>query len=172
MKYKKDSLRRRAEIFDQFVKKVDSNVFKDGVYRVKTFFENGKIDNTHLSDLPAEEQKALVAWVGYNFDLAKNFYLGATSYGFKHVYEYRAHIYVTNNQFKEAMLMNGFYPKDASELNWIFRIKKSSSVFKTFSDGKFGTPMLDRENLNEILGKVRNPLNDLDEFDFPLKDYF
>ena len=172
MKYKKDSLRRRAEIFDQFVKKVDSNVFKDGVYRVKTVFENGKMDNTHLSDLPAEEQKTLVAWVGYNFDLAKNFYLGATSYGFKHVYEYRALIYLTNNQFKEAMLMTGFYPKDASELNWIFRIKTQSSVFKTFSDGKFGTPMLDRENLNETLGKVRNPLNDLDEFDFPLKYYF
>ena len=166
------ALMRRAEIFDQFVKRVDSNVFKDGVYRVKTVSESGKIDNTHLSDLPAEEQKTLVAWVGYNFDLAKNFYLGATSYGFKHVYERRAHIYVTNNQFKEAMLMNGFYPKDASELNWIFRIKKSSPALKTFRDGKLGIPMLDRENLNEILGKVRNPLNDLDEFDFPLKDYF
>lgn len=167
-----DALMRRAEIFNQFVKKVDSNVFKDGVYRVKTFFECGKIDTTHLSDLPAEEQKALVAWVGYNFDLAKNFYLEATSYEFKHVYEYRAHIYLTNNQFKEAMLMNGFYPKDASELNWIFRIKKSSSAFKTFSDGKLGTPMLDREDLNNVLGKVRNPLNDLDEFSFPLKKYF
>ena len=172
MKCKKDSLRRRAETFDQFVKMVDSNVFKGGVYRVKTVLYGGGIDDTHLSDLPVEEQKALVAWVGYNFDLAKNFWTGATSYGLKHVYEYRAHIYLTNNQFKEAMLMNGFYPKDASELNWIFRIKKSSSALKTFSDGKFGTPMLDREDLNEVLGKVRNPLNDLDQFSFPLKYYF
>lgn len=166
------ALMRRAETFNQFAKRVNSNVFKNGVYRVKTFFENGEIDNTHLSDLPAEEQKALVAWVGYNFDLAKNFYSGATSYGFKHVYERRAHIYLTNNQFKEAMLMNGFYPKDASELNWTFRIKKSSPALKTFSDGELGTPMLDREDLNEVLGKVRNPFNDLDQFNFPLKNYF
>lgn len=147
------ALMRRAEIFDQFVKRVDSNVFENGVYRVKTFFENGEIDNTHLSDLPAEEQKAFVTWIGYNFYPAKVFLASLTSYGFKHVYERRAHIYVTNNQFKEAMLMNGFYPKDASELNWIFRIKKSSPALKTFRDGKLGIPMIDREDLSKVIFK-------------------
>ena len=147
------ALMRRAEIFDQFVKRVDSNVFENGVYRVKTVFENGEIDNTHLSDLPAEEQKRLVTWVAYNFYPAKSFLHFPTSYRFKHTYERRAHIYVTNNQFKEAMLMNGFYPKDASELNWTFRIKKSSPAMQEFRDGKFGTPMVDREDLSKVIFK-------------------
>ena len=151
------ALMRRAEIFDQFVKRVDSNVFKDGVYRIVKMSlkkgDCGDLSDAHLSDLPAEEQKRLVTWVAYNFYPAKSFLHFPTSYRFTNTYAKRAHIDITHNQFKEAMLMNGFYPKDASELNWTFRIKKSSPAMQEFRDGKFGTPMVDREDLSKVIFK-------------------
>ena len=147
---KMSTYERRMNMFREFVEKVDSDVFKDGVYRVKTVFENGEIDNTHLSDLPAEEQKRLVTWVAYNFYPSEKFLRFPTSYDFTNTYAKRAHIDITHNQFKEAMLMNDFCPEDASELNWTFRIKKSSPAMQVFRDCKFGMPMVDREYLHDV----------------------
>jgi len=38
-------------------------------------------------------------------------------------------IYVTNNQMKDAMLMEGFRPVKENELNWVFCISEKSPVF-------------------------------------------
>lgn len=145
---------RRMDMFRECVEKVDSNVFKGGVYRIVKMSlkkgDCGDLSDAHLSDLPAEEQKRLVTWVAYNFYPSKNFLHFPTSYRFTNTYAKRARIDITHNQFKEAMLMNDFYPEDASELNWTFRIKGSSPAMQVFRDGKFGIPMVDREYLNDV----------------------
>lgn len=73
---------------------------------------------------------------------AQNVLSGHTSYGMKHILESRTGSYMTNNQFKEAMMECGFFPVVVDELNWRFRIKKSSPMFTIQTDGKCGLPML------------------------------
>ena len=103
--------------------------------------ETGK-DNAHFSDLSAEEQEKALIWIRYNVLPGKSVLNSHTSYGMKHVLDDRTNIYMTNNQFKEAMLASGFIPSDPDELNWNFYIKKSSPIFKLQVDGKPGIPMM------------------------------
>ena len=49
-------------------------------------------------------------------------YSTRTSYGIKHDFE-REGFYLTNGQFKGAMLAAGYDPEKANELNWTFKIK-------------------------------------------------
>lgn len=67
---------------------------------------------------------------------------GHTSYGMKHTLEARTNIYLTNNQFKEAMLLCGFYPVETDKLNRNFYVKKSSPIFQDQVDSKPGLPMM------------------------------
>ena len=65
----------------------------------------------------------------------------------------RTQIHLYNNQFKEAMLINGFWPRDPSELNWLFHIQASSPAIKTQADGYLGIPIIGRQKLNEYRKK-------------------
>jgi hypothetical protein len=99
-------------------------------------------DDSHFRNLTEEEQRIALRWLRYNVVPTKTPYEGRTSYGMKHVLEDRTKIYMTNNQFKEAMLVCGFYPVDTDELNWCFCISKLSPIFVDQADRKPGLPML------------------------------
>jgi hypothetical protein len=82
----------------------------------------------HPLDLPAAydelnqaEKDALVYWIEHAICSATR-YSNRTSYGIKHDFEREA-FYLTNGQFKGAMLAAGYQPEDAQELNWTFKIK-------------------------------------------------
>lgn len=71
----------------------------------------------------------------YSINKIKTFNTSRTSYGLKHVFErkYRETLsgnlggsYVTNGQFKGAMLEAGFDVKDKSRLNWHFNASQKS----------------------------------------------
>ncbi|PLS87017.1 MAG: hypothetical protein CYG60_04175 [Actinobacteria bacterium] len=80
---------------------------------------NGPEDHDTLS---REEQAALQAWIGANMRPAKTPDPYRTSYGLKHRFEESAGgCYVTNGQFKGAMLKAGYEPVEPTELNWRFR---------------------------------------------------
>lgn len=110
--------------------------------------ENGEFkvetgnDKSHFSDLSAEEQNLALTWLEWNIYGAHNVLRGHTSYGMKHVLESRTNIYMTNNQFKEAMLKLWHFPHDVNTLNWEFSIKKGSPIFKLQIDKKYGLPLL------------------------------
>lgn len=62
----------------------------------------------------------LVAFVPSDYTLKSH-----TSYGMKHVFEGSpTGFYVSNGQFKGAMLIAGFVPVNPHELNWIYKIDK------------------------------------------------
>ena len=84
--------------------------------------------NEEYNKLSEEEKRALKNWIKKNFIPTERTYLdGWTSYGLKHVFEESfGGFYVTNDQFKWAMLECGFKPKDPSALNWKFKISKRS----------------------------------------------
>lgn len=117
------------------------NCVKDnrGVSRFVTVTEN---DNHHFSDLTEAEQKMAIRWLRYNILPSTTPLEDHSSYCMKHVLEKRTNIYMTNNQFKEAMLRCDFAPVDTDELNWHFFISKTSPIFVEQADKLAGLPML------------------------------
>lgn len=88
-------------------------------------------DDTRLvTDMTEEEQEKVMAWIHENILPRKTPLLTRSSYGIKHLLERDTKIYMTNNQFKDAMLLCGFYPVDERLLNWNYCISKKSPAFK------------------------------------------
>lgn len=91
---------------------------------------DGHIDSKLVSDLQLDEQLSLMGWIEKNIFPRKTPLGYPSSYGLKHVFEQDTGIYTTNNQFKDAMLLLGFYPVYEGELNWHFCISKKSPGVK------------------------------------------
>lgn len=124
---------------------VDVGYRSDGlmIFRVKT-----PDDRHHLTDLPIEVQDIVLDWIFWNFLPAQKLYPHQSSYSLKHVLQKRTQIYLSNNQFKEAMLIHGFWPRDLKEMNWYFYIQASSPAIKPQADGYSGLPIIGRPDLD------------------------
>ena len=92
--------------------------------------ENGSVDDKLMKDLSIKEQEMVIEWINVNIYPRKTVLNSYTSYGIKHILERELGIYLTNNQFKDAMLICGYYPINPNELNWTYRISKQSPAFK------------------------------------------
>ena len=68
-----------------------------------------------------EQKEALLGWIKDTLTTARRRH-PMTSYGLKHVFE-KDGFYITNGQFKGAMLAAGHAPVDPDALNWSFRVK-------------------------------------------------
>ncbi|WP_432755893.1 hypothetical protein [Staphylococcus pseudoxylosus] len=88
----------------------------------------------HFETLNQVKQNALLEFC-YSLSKIKTFNIKHSSYGLKHVFErrYRDELsgifegsYVTNGQFKGAMLKAGFEVKDKEQLNWHFNVSEKS----------------------------------------------
>ena len=79
-------------------------------------------DTGIYTDLPLDIQKALIKWIERNIYGRKTANLIYSSYDLKHCAERNIKYYITNNQFKDAMLYCGFYPVNPKELNWYYKI--------------------------------------------------
>lgn len=97
--------------------------------------ENGYPDERLITDEPEEIQKIVFAWIRANLYYSRSSYNVRTSYGIKHILQQDTTIYLSNNQFKDAMMMLGFHPKNANVLNWQFNIKERSPAFKNVPHG-------------------------------------
>ena len=96
-------------------------------------------DTSRLKSIPPETQEKIFVWIKANVYPSQGvIFMDMTSYGMKHVLEDRMGLYMTNNQYKEAMLRCGFFPVDSQELNWLYRILKSSPIYVTQKDGRRG----------------------------------
>ena len=64
-------------------------------------------------------------WIKIHIIPAKRANNKYTSYSLKHMVENwsTGNLYITNNQFKDAMMTAGYMPVDENELNWRYRIK-------------------------------------------------
>lgn len=86
--------------------------------------ENGYVDEALIDSLKPEERETLLAWVKTYIHEATYVNHRRTSYGLKHLFQHDTGIYVTNNQFKDAMIECGFFPVDPDELNWKYKISE------------------------------------------------
>ena len=84
--------------------------------------ENGWVDNGLITDRSVEEMEIAMRWIRENILPAEEILPGRTSYGLKHILHHDTKLYLTNNEFKDAMLLSGFEPVNATELNWRYRI--------------------------------------------------
>ncbi len=84
--------------------------------------ENGYEDSGLITSRRDVDIRAVGTWIRENIRKGRTVYKGRTSYGLKHVLERDTGIYLTNNEFKDAMLLTGYFPVDAAELNWRYRI--------------------------------------------------
>ncbi len=131
-----------SKYYDLFLKRIN----KPGRYSWVTanFGEGIRIhsdrEDRHLYVLSTEVREKAVKWVEANIFPRKTPFLDSSSYAMKHVLQERTNIYMTNNQFKELMLLCGFYPVKVDELNWHFCISARSPIFQ-MRKGRFGLTM-------------------------------
>lgn len=83
-------------------------------------------------DLAASEQHRLVDYCTQSFIQRASPNHNWTSYGLKHLFENEAtsSFYVSNGQFKGAMLIAGFFPVAAETVNWVYRISQKSPALE------------------------------------------
>lgn len=84
--------------------------------------ENGWEDNGLITDCSDDVKNAVDEWIRQNVRAAGKILPGRTSYGMKHLLEHDTGIYLTNNEFKDAMMLAGHPPVNAGEMNWRYRI--------------------------------------------------
>ena len=84
--------------------------------------ENGVTDAALVTDCNEEEIRLAGEWIRNSIRPAGTILAGRTSYGLKHILQHDTGVYLTNNQFKDAMLLAGYKPANPNELNWRYRI--------------------------------------------------
>ena len=90
-------------------------------------------DPMAFDSLSPEKKEAVLDWIRYNLYDRETFNPDITSYGLKHIYEQvpgSTDRYLTNGQFKGAMLACGFRAKNTNEINWVFNISARSPAFR------------------------------------------
>ena len=129
-----------SKYYDLFFKRIN----KPGHYSWVTvnFGEGIRIhtdkDERHLCDLSAEVREKSMRWIKANVIPHDTPLNGYDSYGLKHVLQDRTNIYMSNNQFKELMLVCDIFPAKVDELNWRFCISSRSPIRKVQKDGRYG----------------------------------
>lgn len=89
-------------------------------------------------DRPAEFDKLetdikskVVTWCKRNFTATSTFNKKDTSYELKHIFQRQDGTYLTNGQFKAAMILAGFLCENTNELNWCFNISEKSAALSS-----------------------------------------
>jgi len=83
-------------------------------------------DPEHFHTLSGIKKTVLCKWIVEKFDHRQTINYSHTSYGLKHIFEHSTNgFYVTNGQFKGAMLECGF-DKHNDSLNWSFCVTERS----------------------------------------------
>ena len=91
--------------------------------------ENGWTDDGLITDRSENERETALRWIRENIRPRKTPLRERTSYGIKHILQRDTKLYLTNNEFKSAMLLCGYEPVDPNELNWHYRISAKSPAF-------------------------------------------
>lgn len=86
-------------------------------------FSEDIFDDELLTDETSETVDTVLDWIAAHIVPRKTVNSRYSSYGLKHILQSHTGIYLTNNQFKNAMLLSGYMPEDQFALNWYFRIK-------------------------------------------------
>ena len=87
-------------------------------------------DEFTIVDIPNIELDTVLSWIKLNIIPNATPYYDVSSYDLAVALEKETGVYITNNQFKVAMLECGYYPADEGETNWHFCISSVSPAIK------------------------------------------
>ena len=90
--------------------------------------ENGFTDGALITGREDAVVTAVDGWIRKNIRAGKKLLQGHTSYGMKHLLEHDTGVYLTNNEFKDAMLLAGYRPVNPNSLNWKYRIELTREI--------------------------------------------
>ncbi len=91
---------------------------------------DNSFDNALATDLSPDELPKILSWIRENLTPSEDVCHDKGSYNLKHDLENDIGIYMTNNQFKDAMLLCGFKAYNTDDINWKFYISPESALFK------------------------------------------
>ena len=91
--------------------------------------ENGSVDEALIIGHSKEKIDVVCEWIRSKLIRIKTPNYDKSSYGLKHILEKDTGLYLTNNEFKDAMLMCGYEPVNPNDLNWNYCISKKSPEF-------------------------------------------
>lgn len=93
--------------------------------------ESNDIDVRLIDENHSEKEIEIICeWIRSNFIRTKTANFDKSSYGLKHILEDDTGIYLTNNEFKDVMLMCEYEPVNPNALNWYYCISKKSPALK------------------------------------------
>lgn len=79
----------------------------------------------HYENLSDEQKQILLSWIPSNLGRAERIYKKASSYYLKELFEKSPQgFYISNGQFKGAMVAAEYQVLDKKALNWHFNISK------------------------------------------------
>nr|DAZ35171.1 MAG TPA: hypothetical protein [Caudoviricetes sp.] len=111
---------------------------ENGIPIVVTYHQSGFVDSELLTDEPELIQTVTKIWISWCCIPAKSKNSNANSYALKHCFERMTGIYLTNNQFKQAMLLCSLYPDcPYSKLNWDYSLSRKSLCFRSHKHTKY-----------------------------------
>jgi hypothetical protein len=87
-------------------------------------------DEFTIVDIPSIELDTVISWIKLNIIPNATPFYEVSSYDLAVALEKETGVYITNNQFKDAMLECGYYPADEGETNWNFCISSVSPAIK------------------------------------------
>lgn len=95
-------------------------------------YENVSDDDRPASfvDLDPDEKNLATLWCSKHFEQSNEFNQQQSSNILKSLIEENTSLYLSNGQFKGAMLLAGFKVEDIESLNWSFNVSEESSIFK------------------------------------------
>lgn len=93
-----------------------------------------QIDHPEEFDkLPDDQQEIVIKWIKENILPRKTINHIHTSYGLKHIFEAdQVGFYMTNGEFKGAMIACGHEPVKMDDLNCNYRISQKSLAFNYY----------------------------------------
>ena len=71
-----------------------------------------------------------MCWIQRNLAPKKSANQTHSSYGIKHLLQHDTGVYLTNGEFKDAMIKSGYDPINPNDQNWYFRLSERSRAFK------------------------------------------
>jgi hypothetical protein len=106
--------------------------------------------------LPLLKRELLLRWIDLVLYPAATVWRDATSYGLKHAAEDDLGFYISNGEFKGAMLEAGYESADAWEQNWMFRVRPQRRYTGEFGAARCKLTPLDRKALENLVEMVRS----------------
>jgi hypothetical protein len=105
--------------------------------------------------LPPLKRELLLRWIDLVLYPAATVWRDATSYGLKHAAEDDLGFYISNGQFKGAMLEAGYEPANTWEQNWLFRTRPQRRYTGEFGAARCKLAPSDHEALRSLMEMVR-----------------